>query len=84
MRIGDAEYTKLVEKHLHKLTVLSEKQCAAEIAAVEDGAISSFVTKEDLAASGGQAFEIPSVSLAQPSPVVRKRGRPVGSKNKPK
>lgn len=80
MRIGDSDYIKLVEKHLHKLTVLTEKECAEEVKTIQDGAISSFEPHQN--AWKGQA---PTGSMELPSSQQpKRRGRPPGTKNKVK
>lgn len=75
MKLGDREYTKLVESKLHKLTVMTESETAAEIANIQDGAVSSFANE----------VEERTVMEVQPIPPKQKRrGRPPGVKNKPK
>lgn len=70
-------YDKLVEAKMHKVTQLSEAETAKEIAEVTEGV---FIEQgfTDLTKSEERKALI---ERAQPK---KKRGRPLGSKNKPK
>lgn len=74
MKAGDAEYLALVERkreeiRMHKVTQLTEQQVQDEIRAITEGSFDA----------NGSPVE-PSANLIPP----KKRGRPKGSKNKPK
>lgn len=75
MRLGDADYDALVRKFMHKLTVLSVEECAKEIADITGGAVSSFADGR---------YIPPDPQPTQVTNIPKRRGRPPGSRNKPK
>ncbi len=84
-----AWYDKLVEAKMHKVTQLSEAETAKEIADIQDGAKSSFSDGSELAIM--ETLDGPDLGLKlnadgsmEGFPIKKKRGRPRGSKNKPK
>lgn len=90
MRIGDAEYTKLVDKLMgHKHTQLTESECESEVKEIVGGAVSSFAESDVQDRTVNEVQPIPpyvnSIMNKQQSAIIpRKRGRPKGSRNRPK
>ena len=78
MKLGDSAYDKLVRKHMHKLTVLTEKECAEEIAAISGGIFDGRYIPP-----ASEPSQNHGPILAEP-PLKKRRGRPPGSKNRPK
>lgn len=78
-----AWYDKLVEAKMHKVTQLSEAETAKEIADITEGVFSSTTDT-------GPAIPNDSGTVAQEGTdhlnvvIKKKRGRPKGSKNRPK
>ena len=66
----------------HKLTVMTPQECQAEIAGIQDGAVSKFSIQQanHVGTSDGVWADYP---LAEP-PLKKRRGRPLGSRNRPK
>lgn len=98
MRIGDAQYVARVQQLLdegravsksearrvvaqtecesgHTVTQLSVEGCAKEIADIQDGAVSSFADGR---------YIPPEPQPTQVTNIPKRRGRPPGSRNRPK
>lgn len=92
MKIGDAEYDALVARLGHKHIQMTEKECADEIAKVTDGAVSTFarehvgvekVDREKTVTEIAKTLE-PTIGQVLEHEVKKRRGRPPGSRNRPK
>lgn len=85
MKLGDIEYAALVEKRQREIrgnvssVKMTEQECAAEISNITGGAVSSFEGE-----TIGSYAVVPGGVEITLDPPKKKRGRPVGSKNRPK
>lgn len=79
VKLGDAEYTKLVDKLMHKRTLLTESECKSEVESIQGGAVSSFEGEPI-----GTYAVVPGGVQITLDPPKKKRGRPPGSRNRPR
>jgi len=86
---GDYEYDQLVnkllrERRLHKSTTMTEAETQAEIERIQDGAKSSFEGEMKPSNMPNAIVDIYDVSPLTGILPKKRRGRPPGSRNKPK
>lgn len=81
MKLKDASYDALVEKHMHSHKQMTPEETKAEIEKVQDGAMSSF---ENAISSIPKNETVYKGTIEGIMVIPKKRGRPKGSKNKPK
>ena len=95
MKPGDAEYTALVEQKRAEIrgnissVKMSEAEISKEIADIQDGAKSSFSDGSELAImetleGADLGLKLNADGSMEGFPIKKKRGRPLGSRNKPK
>ncbi len=90
MKPGDYEYDQLVnkllrERRLHKSITMTEAETQAEIDHIQDGAKSSFEGESSISLDGKILVRVDDVAgLPTFSEPKKRRGRPKGSRNKPK